>query len=94
MKFRIKDVAQEKGYTQKELAEKIGIALPTMKYYYTATSLSTETLEKIASALGVDVWELLEDRNEILSKIKTDTTNLHCPHCGKPISVKLSCETE
>ena len=48
---------------------------------------SYTTLEKIADALDVEIWELLVSKDEIVGKI--DGFSLTCPHCGKNINIKV-----
>lgn len=60
MSYRIKEVRKEKNLTQEELAKKAGVArgiiirLESNKGYNT----STETLNKIANALGCNVSDI------------------------------------
>lgn len=49
---RAKAKRLEKGWTQRELAERTGIALPTLKLFEATGQISLERLLKIASALG------------------------------------------
>lgn len=41
-----------------------------------------DKLKEIASIIGVSVSELVADE-------ENSTTNAVCPHCGKPISIKI-----
>ncbi|MDE6266431.1 MAG: helix-turn-helix transcriptional regulator [Muribaculaceae bacterium] len=77
--FRIKEICKEKGLTQKELAEKIGIS-PVGLAKALAGNTTVGTLDKIATALGVSVSELFEEPRK-------DSTVITCPHCGKPITI-------
>lgn len=82
MELRIKDVIKEKKVTVVALAGMIGITQPNMSNIVNGKSMpSLETLEKIASALGVPVTELFEQP-------KSDIARLTCPHCGKNINIK------
>lgn len=83
--MRIKELIKEKGYTQKEFAEKLGMTTVGLAQII-AGKPSYTTLEKIADALGVEVWELLVSKDEIVGK--TNTVFLTCPHCGKNINIK------
>lgn len=59
MELRIKELLKEKKITVVSLAEKIGITQPNMSNISNnKTKPSIETLEKIATALNVQVWEL------------------------------------
>lgn len=85
MELKVKDICKEKGILFKELAERIGISDVGLRKQVQGNP-SIKTLETIAAALGVEVWELLVSRDEILP----GTTNGSvCPHCGKPITIKL-----
>ena len=84
--MRIKELIKEKGYTQKEFAEKLGMTTVGLAQII-AGKPSYTTLEKIADALSVEVWELFVSKDEILGK--TDTVFLTCPHCGKNINIKV-----
>lgn len=83
--MRIKKLIKEKGYTQKEFAEKLG--MPTVGLApIIAGKPSYTTLEKIADALEVELWELLISKDDMIEK--SDTASLTCPHCGKIINIK------
>lgn len=56
---RIQELRKSKKLTQEELAEKIGIGTPNISYFETGRfSPAIETLEKIAKALDVEIYEL------------------------------------
>lgn len=59
----IKKIRQEKGYTQKELADKVGISGAFMSLIEKGINKpSEENLQKIANALNVSVNELVTNR--------------------------------
>lgn len=84
--MRIKDVLKERGMTQQELADMIGVSYQSIKQTLNAPSVTTATLEKIASALNVPMWQLFASPEEI--QPKNDSLSLTCPHCGKSITLK------
>ena len=49
--MRIKELLKEKRLTQQELADKMNVSLSAVKQMVSAGSLTTATLEKIATAL-------------------------------------------
>ncbi len=56
---RIQELRKSKKLTQEELAEKIGIGTPNISYFETGRfSPAIETLERIAKALDVEIYEL------------------------------------
>jgi transcriptional regulator with XRE-family HTH domain len=82
MSLRIKEVIKEKELTIQSLADKMGINRVNLSSSINGNP-TVETLSKIADALDVHISELFENPKE-------NTTT--CPHCGKPISVKIEKE--
>jgi len=63
----IRRLIKERGLTQQELADKVGISRVHLNNILTGKKgkrIPQETLQKIAQALGVSVSELLEERSE------------------------------
>lgn len=80
MGLRIKEVIKEKGMTITELADKMGINRVNLSNMINGNP-TFETLEKIATALSVNIAELFEQP-------RSNETEIACPHCGKPITIK------
>lgn len=85
MKFRIKEILKEQNLLQKDLAEKMGVSLQNVKLMLNKPSLTTATLEKVAEALDVPVWQLLVAPQEM-------EPNCTCPNCGTSLKVKIISE--
>lgn len=83
--MRIKEVLKENGYTQQMLADKLNVSLSAVKQMVAADSLTTSTLEKIATALDIPMWQLFASQEEV--QPKKDGLSLTCPHCGKEIKI-------
>lgn len=83
--MRIKELLKEKRMTQQELADKMNVSLSAVKQMVSAESLTTTTLEKIATALDVPMWQIFASPNDIHPQAKT----IICPHCQKPIPVEV-----
>lgn len=62
MEHRIKELIKEKGYTQAQFAEKIGITRVSL--IQSLESPSGSTLERIATALNVPMWQLFASPEE------------------------------
>ncbi|WP_302104926.1 helix-turn-helix domain-containing protein, partial [uncultured Alistipes sp.] len=75
--FRILELCKEKGITQKDLAEKIGMS-PVGLAKAANGNPTVETLEKIAAGLSVSVTELFTPKSNTLV----------CPKCGTVLEVK------
>ena len=83
MKHRIKELIKEKGYTQQQFAEKMGITRSTFMQQVHAPSYPI--LTRIAETLGVEAWELFASRDEILANHHSEVT---CPKCGQRFDLK------
>ena len=80
MKLRIKEIMEGKGVTSVSLAEAVGIHKVSVSNIINGKiNPSAETLEKIAEALGVEMWELFASKEEIVNK---DKNTICCPKCG------------
>lgn len=84
MKHRIKELIREKGYMQKDIAEKLGISIVRMSEIVNGKP-SYPTLENIARALDAEMWELFATREEVLAH---PHTSIHCPYCGSKFELK------
>lgn len=60
MELRIKDICKQKGLLQKELAEKVGVTNIALRASLKGNP-TVGTLEKVANALNVEVWELFTE---------------------------------
>lgn len=82
MEFRIKikELCKEKGITQKNLAERLGVTDISLNKTLRGEYPQLQTLEKIATALGVEIVDLFESKK---------TSSLKCPNCGVDLNVKI-----
>lgn len=88
--MRIKELLKEKGLTQQELADKVGVSYQSMKQTLNAPSVTTSTLEKIATALDVPMWQLFASPEEV--QPKKDGLSVKCPHCEKSFNINIKVE--
>lgn len=80
--FRLKEILKEKGITQQELSEKMGVTPQYVSGIVREVDTpSVNTLIDIATLLEVPVASLFEDYKSSI---------IECPYCGKKISVKIS----
>ena len=84
--MRIKELLKEKRMTQQELADKMNVSLSAVKQMVSAESLTTTTLEKIATALDVPMWQLFASPSEVP---KENDGGYKCPNCGYPLKIKV-----
>lgn len=84
---RIKDILKEKGITQQELADRLGVTRSAIVKTL-AGNPSQETFERIANILDVPMWQLFASPKEV-SNIKGNNIEINCPHCNKIISLSI-----
>jgi transcriptional regulator with XRE-family HTH domain len=77
--LRIKEICKQQGITVATIAERTGIFAPTLSRINKGGNTTTETLEKIASALDVPISELFE---------QPQTDEINCPICGAKLTLK------
>lgn len=88
--MRIKELLKEKHYTQQELADKMNVSLSAVRQMVAAESLTTATLEKIATALNVPMWQLFASPEEV--QLPSNAHSIKCPHCGNEFLVSVNVE--
>ena len=80
MKLIVSEVCKSKGISLKELAGKLGITNVGLSQQINGNP-TIETLDKIASALEVDITELFEQEKK--------NTLIVCPKCGAKLNIRL-----
>ena len=79
MEHRIKELIKEKEYTQQEFADLLGMSRVGLAQIVNGKP-SYPTLEKIATALNVPMWQLFASPDEV--KGEEDNNTITCPKCG------------
>lgn len=79
----IKKAIKESGYTISKVAERLGIAQPSLTAQLINGTMSLSRAKEIADIIGVSLSELVADEND------QQDTSLVCPHCGKPIELEV-----
>ena len=67
--FRILEICKERGITQKELAEIIGISRVGLSKALNGNT-TIGTLEKVATALNVPIVSLFEAENDLIAFVR------------------------
>lgn len=78
--MRILELCKERGLTQKELAERVGLTPVGLSKSINGNP-TKDTLQRIASALNVHISELFE-------KDTPSDNTIKCPNCGVELEVK------
>ena len=73
IRLRVKEIAQQKGISQRQLSLRSGVDINTVRkiFHYPQSIVTTETLDKFAEVLGVDASMLIEsvspdDKKDVL----------------------------
>lgn len=89
MELKIKEICEKKGVKVNSISEKVGISLPALYNIVNGKmSPKMETLEKIAAALEVPMWQLFASPEEVKAESDGDV----CPYCGGLIKVNVKLE--
>ena len=75
-KLRIKELLKEKGMTQVELAERLGITPISLNQQLARNTFTLDRLEEIADVFGIRVNDLFDN-----------TYTITCPKCGEEINI-------
>ena len=75
-KLRIKELLKEKGMTQAELAERLGITPISLNQQLARNTFTLDRLEEIADIFDIRVTDLFDN-----------TYTITCPDCGKEINI-------
>lgn len=75
--LRVKEICKEQNMTLADLAGKMQITASALSQNLKKPSF--DTLEKLASALGVEVVDLFA----------SNKVNVVCPHCGKELHIEI-----
>lgn len=87
--MNIRGIIKQKGLTLTYVADRLtnkkgekGISLPSLIQTIDGNP-TVASLQEIASIIGVSLSELVADEND------QQGTSFVCPHCGKPINIKV-----
>ncbi len=76
MEHRIKELIKEKGYTQQEFADLLGMSRVGLAQIVNGKP-SYPTLEKIATALDIPMWQLFASPEEVQLKKTVSPSSVH-----------------
>lgn len=77
---QLKTFIRAEGYTMSEIARRIGLSRHAMFYRLNRESISVDTLEKVAKAMGISAASFFSDeayeREVIIKRYKSDNEHL------------------
>lgn len=79
----IKKAIKESGFTISKVAERLGIAQPSLTAQLINGTMSISRAKEIADIIGVSLSVLVADEND------QQGISFVCPHCGKPITLHI-----
>ena len=83
--MHIKDILKQKGLTQNELADRLGINRVSLSRLLSdKNDMRISTIQKIADAIGCDVAEFFSPAET------AEHNTITCPHCGAKLVINLS----
>ena len=83
--LQIKETLKQRGLTQNELAERLGINRVSLSRLLSdKNDMRISTIKKIAEAIGCDVAEFFAPAET------ADHNTITCPHCGAKLVINLS----
>lgn len=81
MSIDIDTLLKEKKLSKTDIAKRMGLSRESL-YRILSGNPTLDNINKLADAIGCPVAELFEQPNK-------DSLTLTCPHCGKPINIKV-----
>lgn len=89
MELRIKKILKNKGLKAVWLAKKIGVTdVNTRNIINGIVTPKMETLEKIAEALEVPMWQLFASPEEVIGDSTSSGNKFICPNCGAELEIR------
>ena len=74
--MEIKKVIKRHGFTQKDVAERIGVSSPSLNNCIRLQSISPKVLRKIADVIGADYSEFFEDEVPMREQLQMERERL------------------
>lgn len=83
----IRRAIKESGFTQREVAEILGITLTSLNQIMTGNPTYTK-MQQVANAINLDVVDLFFDEGKKISNPVLVNNDLLCPNCGAKLELK------
>ena len=85
----IKSVIKEHGFTQKQVADAMGVTESSMSQTVNNENVSIKMLHRIADVIGCKVGDFFKDEMEHCEPCASmhKLGKFTCPHCGQEITI-------
>lgn len=93
-KTRIPELMHERGWTKAELGRRMGITEAGVTRIIQGDGVPLSMMERAATALGVQVWELLATRQQVIMSASSVRHDVLCPKCGRRIGLHIGVACE
>lgn len=80
--MNIKETIKSHGYTQEDVAKRLGVTRETLNRTI-SNNPTISTLSKIADVLGCNIVDFFQETDT------KEAAHLVCPHCGAELCVKI-----
>lgn len=87
--MNIQAVIKEKGFTQNEVAERLGVTKSSFSQTVHNENTSIKMMRKIADVIGCKVGDFFRDELTE-SQSPSDAQTITCPKCGEVIRLDVS----
>ena len=85
---------RERGWTKAELGRRMGITEAGVTRIILGNDVPLNMMERAATALGVEVWELLATRQQVIRSAGSVRYDVLCPKCGRRIGLHIGIAAE
>lgn len=91
--MRILELMRQHGITQDMLAQQLGVTKQAVNNIIKKDNPNLSTVERIAVAIGVPVYELFVDPKSLVH-CEGPAIDVDCPHCGAQLHVSVPVEVK
>lgn len=91
---RIPELMRERGWTKAELGRRMGITEAGVTRIILGDGVPLKMMERAAYVLGVQVWELLATRQQVIMSASSIRHDVLCPKCGRRIGLHIGVACE
>ncbi|MBQ7211605.1 MAG: helix-turn-helix transcriptional regulator [Muribaculaceae bacterium] len=92
--MQAKQILRNLKISQRDLAQRLNVSPSAVSQFLSNQNTSVKMLRRIAEAAGCSVGDFFADEMTATADNPLPDSSLKCPHCGKPIFVRLESDSE